>query len=143
MNSSPSFPTLTPDYHRVTSPRDLRYNCIAWASQDDTRWWQPGMHWPVPDWPRDDCGIAALEALFRALGYEDCGMDAGWESGFQKVALYGAGGFLYTHAARQPASGKWTSKLGKGEDIEHDTPDVVAEGVYGEVLQVMKRRLVE
>jgi hypothetical protein len=42
------------------------------------------------------------------------------EPGFLKVALYGTG-LTYTHAARQLADGKWTSKLGKGEDIEHDS----------------------
>jgi hypothetical protein len=52
--------------------------------------------------------------------------------------LYGYG-FVYTHAARQLPSGKWTSKLGKGEDIEHDSPYDVGGGVYGEVMQVMKR----
>lgn len=74
----------------------------------------------------------------RALGYTDCGSDTSLEPGYTKVALYG-GGFLYTHAARQLPAGMWTSKLGKGVDIEHDTPDVVAGGGYGEVMQIMKR----
>ena len=65
-------------------------------------------------------------------------MDTGLESGFVKVALYGSNLF-YTHAARQLPNGKWTSKLGRGEDIEHDSPDDVAAGVYGAVLGVMKR----
>ena len=46
---------------------------------------------------------------------------------------------VYTHAARQRPGGKWTSKLGKAEDIEHDTPDVVAGGLYGEVVLIMRR----
>jgi hypothetical protein len=54
------------------------------------------------------------------------------------VALYGTA-LTYTHAARQLPTGKWTSKLGKGEDIEHDTPEDVAGGVYGDVMQIMKR----
>ena len=48
---------------------------------------------------------------------------------------------MYTHAARQLLSGKWTSKLGKSVDIEHDTTDVVARGLYGEVVQIMKRAI--
>ena len=67
-------------------------------------------------------------------------MDAGLEAGFVKVALY-ASGLFYTHAARQLPNGKWTSKLGRGEDIEHDSPDDVAGGVYGAVVGVMKRRI--
>ena len=54
------------------------------------------------------------------------------------MSLYG-GSLLYTHAARQLPGGKWTSKLGKAEDIEHDTADVVAGGIYGEVVELMKR----
>jgi hypothetical protein len=78
-----------------------------------------------------------LEQAFIALGYEDC-VDDSLEEDFEKVALYGSSSF-YTHAARQLPSGKWTSKLGKTEDIEHDSPNDVAGGVYGEVVQFMRR----
>jgi hypothetical protein len=46
---------------------------------------------------------------------------------------------FYTHAARQLPGGKWTSKLGKAEDIEHDITDAVAGGVHGEVVVIMRR----
>jgi hypothetical protein len=92
--------------------------------------------WPV-ETSRDDHGIGALEQAFRALGYQECA-DERLEPGFEKIALYGFG-FVYTHAARQLPNGKWTSKLGKAEDIEHDQPDDVAGGVYGEVVQFMRR----
>jgi hypothetical protein len=69
-------------------------------------------------------------------------MDASLEPGFEKVALFGSS-LYYTHAARQLPNGKWTSKLGKAEDIEHDSPDIVAGGVYGELVQVMRRRAAE
>ena len=59
------------------------------------------------------------------------------EPGFEKVALHGDI-FFYSHAARQLPDGKWTSKLGKDQDIEHDTPFDVAGGLYGEVVQIMK-----
>jgi hypothetical protein len=139
MNPHPDFPRLTADNHRDTSPQDRRYNCIAWAAEDTEHWWQPGIYWNLPDWPANDYGIGALERAFLSLGYEDCGMDWNPESGYIKVALYASTGFVYTHAARQLPTGKWTSKLGKGVDIEHDTPDVVAGGLYGEVMQIMKR----
>jgi hypothetical protein len=93
--------------------------------------------WPCVA-PADDYGIGVLERAFAELGYYDCGVNADFEPGFKKIALYGSGAF-YTHAARQLATGKWTSKLGRDVDIEHDTPDDVASGVYGEVVQIMKR----
>jgi hypothetical protein len=132
-----AFPRLTPYNHRVTSPPSIDYNCIAWSAGDMDHWWQPGLFWPI-EVQLTDCGIAVLQQMFKARGYEDGGKDTSFETGFEKVALFSDG--LYdTRAARQLANGKWTSKLGKAEDIEHDTPDDVAGGLYGDFIQVMKR----
>ena len=136
MITHPDFPHFTEHNHRVTSPASLDYNCIAWSAGDTAHWWQPGVHWPVAA-SCDDCGIGNLVHAFKAIGYDEC-EDGTAERGFEKVALYG-GGLLYTHAARQLPNGKWTSKLGKAEDIEHDSPNDVAGGLYGEVVQFMKR----
>ncbi len=133
------FPRLTPGNHRTTSPASPDYNCVAWAAGDTEHWWQPGVFWPVPTEP-DDFGLKTLQQAFAAQGYQGCGADSGLDAGFEKVALFGAGAF-YTHAARQLPSGKWTSKLGSAEDIEHDAPEVVAGGVYGEVFLIMRRAL--
>jgi hypothetical protein len=43
-----------------------------------------------------------------------------------------------THAARQLDNGRWTSKLGELEDIEHSLRDLEG-AAYGTVVQVMKR----
>ncbi|HZU37136.1 MAG TPA: hypothetical protein VFA18_14540 [Gemmataceae bacterium] len=95
------------------------------------------MYWPIPVDPRD-VSVDALVQMFRSLGYEDAGLDAHPESAVEKVALFGSALF-YTHAARQLPNGKWTSKLGKAEDIEHDTPHDVGGGIYGELVRIMKR----
>src|SRR5205807_1430652 len=102
---------------------------------DTGHWWQPGVYWPV-DLSADEAGLAALEHAFLILGYEECA-DGSLEPGYEKVALFGFG-LLYTHAARQLPSGKWTSKLGAGDDIEHDTPHDVGGGLYGEVAEFMR-----
>ncbi|AMV26969.1 hypothetical protein VT84_21385 [Gemmata sp. SH-PL17] len=132
---------MTATNHRDTSPADRRYNCVAWAAEDTEHWWEPGVFWSPQDWPVDDSGIGALERAFLSLGYEDCGTNWSLEPGYLKVALYSSGGFTYTHAARQLSSDKWTSKLGKSVEIEHDTPDVVAGGLYGEVVQIMRKAI--
>jgi hypothetical protein len=130
------FPRLTNENHQPTSPRDIGYNCIAWAALDQSHWWEPGVFWPI-EVSREEYGIAALEEVFKSLGYVEC-IDGTMEAGFEKVALYGSG-FMYTHAARQLADETWTSKLGKEEDISHNTADDVAGGLYGEVVEYMKR----
>jgi hypothetical protein len=136
MTPGTDFPRLTSVNHRITSPPSPDYNCIAWAAGESGRWWEPVVYWPATT-PPGDYGIAALTLAFEALGYLPCG-DGGAEPGFEKVALYGDGMF-YTHAARQLLDGKWTSKLGAGEDIEHDAPEDVAGGLYGEVALFMRR----
>lgn len=136
MISDDHFPHLTESNHRLTSPPNVRYNCIAWSAGDTTRWWQLGYYWPI-DVSREDCWIGDLVEAFRSLGYREAS-DELLEAGFVRVALY-ASGMFYTHAARQLPNGKWTSKLGKAEDIEHDSPNDVAGGLYGEVVDVMKR----
>ena len=136
MIASDDFPRLTEQNHRVTSAATPDYNCIAWSAGDVEHWWQPGVHWPIAA-SDDDYGIGILEQAFLALGFEDCN-DSTLELGYVKGALYGSSLF-YTHAARQLPDAKWTSKLGGAEDIEHDTPDDVAGGIYGEVVQFMKR----
>ena len=136
MISKSDFPRLTEQNHRITSPATPDYNCIAWSVGEIEHWWQPGVYWPVAS-SEDDYGIGALERAFLSLGFEDCD-NSGLESDCEKVALYG-GSLFYTHAARQLPNGKWTSKLGRSEDIQHDAPDDVAGGLYGEVVQFMKR----
>ena len=128
------FPRLTSANYRVTSPPTSDYNCIAWSLGDSERWWQAGQFWPFPVEGSD---IGTLVRVFQHLEFEVCS-DCDVENGYGKVALY-AQGSVYTHAARQLHSGKWTSKLGRLEDIEHDTPYDVAGGVYGEVTCFLRR----
>lgn len=135
------FPGLRAPPFRVTSPAAPEYNCVAWAAGDTTRWW-----WPDPD-PDDDASfwppgalreetVAAFAAAFATLGYAPSSGEE-FEPGFEKVALF-AGGAGPTHAARQLPSGRWTSKLGRREDIEHDLHAVGGEA-YGAVVLILKR----
>ena len=89
----------------------------------------------VPTQLRLDCFVAA----FRSLGYEVCENDT-HEPGFEKVALFVNADGIPTHAARQQPSGRWTSKLGPWEDIDHTIFSLEA-GNYGIVAQYLKRPL--
>lgn len=68
------FPGLLEAPCRVTSPTSLKYNCIAWAAGDSTRWW-----WPRPEdvgyWPDQVPMQETIESfcsLFQFLGFEPC-----------------------------------------------------------------------
>jgi hypothetical protein len=132
------FPALRGRVWSITSPSDEKYNCIAWAAGDWTQPW-----WPDAEgaffWPAGVARAATLDACrdaFITLGYAVCDDDH-LEPGFEKVALFALVG-APKHAARQLPSGRWTSKLGKGEDIEHALHDLTGM-VYGSVVVVMKR----
>jgi hypothetical protein len=134
------FPGLRGQAYAITSPRDDHYNCIAWAAGETDRWW-----WPDADgadtWPT---GVARVETVvafrdaFATLGYAVCDHEE-LEVGYEKVALFALMG-VPKHAARQLGSGRWTSKLGLMEDIEHALQDLTGMA-YGSVVLIMKRPL--
>jgi hypothetical protein len=135
------FSALAAGGFRVTSPVDKRYNCIAFAAGDTTTWW-----WPLPEgikdvyWPVGvPCveSVAAFRDAFASIGYAECDA-AENEEGFEKVALFANAQGFPLHAARQLSNGRWTSKLGEREDIEHELRDLEGES-YGTVVSVMKR----
>jgi hypothetical protein len=140
MTPTNPFPRLTPANHRITSPSNSDYNCIAWSLEDTEHWWQPGVFWPISG-TTNDYGIETLERALQELGYEACA-EGHLEPGFAKVALYGTPQF-YTHAARQLSNGRWTSKLGLAEDIEHDSPEDVADGLYGPLAKFMRKPMLQ
>lgn len=134
------------DVH-VTSPKDPRYNCVAWAMGDITRKWvaDPGLlddpelcvygHWPEGV-PLEDT-LRGWIAMFESQGFERC-RTARLQRGFEKIAVYGAGQ-RPRHVALQKPDGFWTSKLGEGNDIEHAL-EGLNDSKYGRVLVVMRRR---
>ena len=136
------FPHLRGGNYQVTSPRTRTYNCIAWAAGDTTEWWWPdepddpqSAHWPAGV-PRVETLVAFRQA-FTTLGYVACDGEE-LELGFEKIALFTDAEGVPRHAARQLPSGRWTSKLGPMEDIEHTLHDLTGT-VYGSVVLVMKR----
>lgn len=62
--------------------------------------------------------LDAYKKAYGSIGYKTC-QDAKHEKGFEKIAIYAKINGEPTHAARQLNQSKWTSKLGKKEDIEH------------------------
>jgi hypothetical protein len=133
-----AFPRLTPSNHRITSPASRRYNCVAWAAGDQERWWWPDelgiAFWPERVPRKQD--LDTFIAVFRTLGFETS-EDAEFEAGFERVAIY-ATNRVPTHVARQLPGGRWSSKLGPQEDIEHDL-DALAGPAYGSVAVVLQR----
>jgi hypothetical protein len=77
---------------------------------------------------------------FGTLGYVPCESPA-LEPRSEKVAIYLKNG-APSHAARQLPNGRWTSKLGQRERIEHDFDALEGNGLheYGQITQIMSMR---
>lgn len=133
------FPGLRSCVWRITSPESDNYNCIAWAADDTSRWWEPTtpFHWPV-EVPRKYT-LTAYRMAFEALGYEVCG-NRQLEPGYEKIAIYGLAGEP-EHAAKQMPDGSWSSKLGYLNDIVHAKLEALEGADYGFVEVVMRRPL--
>lgn len=134
------FPNLKTTSYSITSPATIDYNCIAWAAGVIDDWW-----WPDPlevsTWPKGiprEETVSAFIAAFQTVGFVP-GANECVEEGFEKVALYALNGFP-KHAARQLPNGRWTSKLGSLEDIEH-TLEALDGDWYGTAVQILKRQI--
>jgi len=135
------FPQLTTEGYEVTSPESPRYNCIAWALGQVDAWW-----WPDPMeqgyWPEGVVRQDTLEAfieVFGTYGFSLC-EHQDLEPGHEKIAIYVNAAGKPTHVARQLSSGRWTSKLGRLEDIEPMTPESLSGSTYGSVRAILKGR---
>jgi hypothetical protein len=141
-------PHLNDHNGSIQSPPSNRYNCIAWAAGVTSQWWWPDAimimrklcYWP-PNVPIELTFNAFLQA-YGTLGYQEC-PDSSLETGFEKIAIYGQttffGNLEPTHAALQLPDGRWTSKLGRFEDVEHDNLLAVSGPAYGVAVRYMRR----
>jgi hypothetical protein len=136
-----NYPGLIASGYRITSPDTIDYNCVAWAANDSETWWWPDPlgqdYWPATV-PREET-VGAFILAFGTIGYQICkGFDL--DVGFQKIALYTDNTNTPTHVARQLPDGRWASKLGSSEDIEHpDLQGLEGEPGYGTVTVILKR----
>jgi hypothetical protein len=136
------FPGLIGADYRITSSVAQVYNCIAWAAGDIDRWWWPDVskkrYWPAGVTRLET--VASFQEAFGSLGFIVC-ENEDLEAGVEKIALF-VDNDGPQHAARQLPDGRWTSKLGELEDIQH--PLHALEGAeYGKVVVVLSRRVHE
>ena len=132
-----AFPNLAHAGFEIVGQPSERYNCIAYAAADTSRWWWPDgiSYWPP--WATRTESIASLKEVFAGQGYEVCDAGGG-AAGDEKVALYEWNGKMQ-HAALQMPNGRWRSKMGQGPVIEHHNPDALSCGIYGRATIIMRR----
>ena len=133
------FPGLVSTAYEITSPHDPKYNCVAYALGDLNHFWYDanvkGYYWP-PGEPSADT-LEGWLSVFAIHGYEESDDDT-LDPSYEKIAIY-AGNEGPEHVARQKASGLWTSKMGKGRDIDHAKLAALEGDFYGKVVKIMGR----
>lgn len=141
-----SFPKLTDNNHKRASKATARYNCLAFACGDERKWWEPRpggrFHWPPS--VRPNTSLATVAGIFIADGYRETN-DRDAESGYLKVAIYVELDDIdtYSHVALSDGI-TWKSKLGKGQDIEHDSLDLLegeTSDEYGIVAMILRKAI--
>jgi hypothetical protein len=135
-------PGLRQAVYKITSPKTPTYNCVAFAAGDTSQWWEDtgnirvrGYYWPPG--AQSSYTIQGWMRVFELHGYVET-EDRTLEIGYEKIAIY-ASDNSPEHVARQKASGAWTSKAGRGVDMEH-TLESLEGDLYGKVVKIMKRK---
>jgi hypothetical protein len=133
-----AFPRLQTSTYRITSPQDRSYNCIAWAAEENSAWWEPdpiGLYFWPKQIPRE-YSLEAYRSVFESLGYVENSSEM-FQPTFERIALFAKSG-KPSHAARQLPSGLWSSKLGRGADLEHELHALEGD-LYGTVTLLFSR----
>jgi hypothetical protein len=146
------WPKLRRGNYQVSSRRDARYNCIAYANDDAKRWWEHpsgagyGRSYRRKNyWPQNfGDTLAAWVAIFEAQGFVLINNNYEHEVGFEKVAIYvDLDDLSPTHVAKSDGY-VWKSKLGILQDIEHTSLELLegsGQFEYGMVGEVLKRAI--
>jgi hypothetical protein len=139
------WPKLKAGNYRYCSQATPRYNCVALAVGDERHWWEQGIHGGRVRWEQgagDD--VDGWAQVFIRAGYQQAELNTDREPGYEKVAIYvGLEDLRPTHVAKSDGS-TWKSKLGKLQDIEHESLELLegdAGWEYGIVERILKRRL--
>jgi hypothetical protein len=132
------FPNLKKGHNfKFTSFNTDQYNCISWAFEITNRRTQL----------YDHLGKGIIDAdeyiqLFNKKGFCET-QNRLFEKNKIKIAVYlkkDAFNYDFKHVARLLENGKWTSKLGDWEDIEHETPEDLIGASYGNNIIIMEKQ---
>lgn len=140
------FPHLSAEHVVPDSPKDVNYNCVAWALGRNDQW-----IWPFPSgpWPRawpdgvpEEETVEAFSLLLAHYGWQPVAGSV-YENFDPLLAdqllLYVHDGSV-RHIARYLGDGWWTSKLADFVDIRHRGLNSLQGDAYG-LPELLYRRM--
>jgi hypothetical protein len=132
------YPYLKGNYTK-TSDETILYNCVAYvlgeydkiySSYEEEGIWIDGLE--KTHTPKN-----YADFFKKIKGFEIC-KNADFDDKYEKIAIYGLED-EFLHVAIQLQNGKWSSKIGEYEDIEHNSLKAVGGGRYGYPIIFMQR----
>ena len=135
------WPNLSKEHFEFTSLKTISYNCLAWATGNNRNWMDMYVFQARYDLDMDTLDHSAegyASFLQQHFGFERCD-NGDFEKGMEKIALFEDNNKEWSHASRLLENGKWTSKMGRWEDIEHASLEVLQGKFYGQLKIFMKR----
>jgi len=134
------FPALAVFGYKILSRPTDRYDCVAWAAGDTTRWWWPDLkgkrYWPENVERKRTLDV--FKKVFENLGYFICD-NGNFEEGYDKIAIYVNENGKPTHVTRQFWKNVWISKIGEWELVEYYNVNALYDGICGDIAVFMKR----
>jgi hypothetical protein len=130
-----NFPNLRDNFQVLGPSTDPKkksgYNCIAHTVRTYSGWVWPGTR------------VGDFDRLYRRHGYRRVrGLNYRAHPRLEKIVLYARrqrGRWVCTHGALQLRDGTWSSKLGSGPLIRHDSPNALTGPSYGRPIAVYVR----
>lgn len=129
------------DNFSYTSLKRRGFNCVAYALEFENKDWDMLVFAKIYNLDKTQLDHSAngyAKIFSEKFGFEKCD-NPNLEEGFKKIALYENNEGDFTHIARQMESGKWTSKMGNYEDIEHYDLIGISGNFYGKPSMYMRK----
>lgn len=138
-----AFPNISLSNSTVVGFGTSRYNCAGYAFGDTKRWWWPSSpeYGEYEYWPEGfsrNHSVQNFDELFEAVNATEV-PEKFWNDvhpGWVSIALYVDDDNVPMHLARLADDGRWISKTGAEELIEHEHLEDIGGGLYGHVAKV-------
>lgn len=120
-----------------TSVQTWDYNCVMWSLNIDDDW--KDFFYTEDGYVSPDQSINPYINFFKERGFQIC-ENGELEPGQTKICIYSKNG-IFSHVSRLMENGRWASKMGNYEDIEHLSEFDVSGIGYGKPETYMKKAM--
>ncbi len=132
-----SFPNSFKEPFEITSPKTSEYNCLAWALDDNTKWYESDDDYYWFNGIARNNTLNTIQAIFENLGFQRTD-NIEFQLGIERIALFSKDNDECLHLASQIDNDKWTSKLGSSYDVIHSLKSI-ENGIYGKAVVFLER----